>query len=33
MYTPDFERAFFSLPAAQREALTLVGASGFVYRS
>jgi RNA polymerase sigma-70 factor (ECF subfamily) len=27
----DFERAFHSLPALQREALSLVGASGFSY--
>jgi RNA polymerase sigma-70 factor (ECF subfamily) len=27
----DFERAFHSLPAVQREALSLVGASGFSY--
>jgi len=27
----EFERAYFSLPAAQREALLLVGASGFSY--
>jgi RNA polymerase sigma-70 factor (ECF subfamily) len=27
----DFERAFASLPAVQREALSLVGASGFSY--
>jgi RNA polymerase sigma-70 factor, ECF subfamily len=31
LHTRDFERAFYSLPAAQREALALVGASGFVY--
>ena len=28
----DFQRAFRELPAAQREALTLVGASGFSYQ-
>jgi RNA polymerase sigma-70 factor, ECF subfamily len=28
----DFQRAFRQLPAAQREALTLVGASGFSYQ-
>jgi RNA polymerase sigma-70 factor (ECF subfamily) len=27
----DFERAFHALPAVQREALSLVGASGFSY--
>jgi RNA polymerase sigma-70 factor (ECF subfamily) len=31
LHSRDFERAFHSLPAAQREALALVGASGFVY--
>ena len=28
----DFERAFHALPAVQREALSLVGASGFSYQ-
>jgi RNA polymerase sigma-70 factor, ECF subfamily len=31
LHTRDFQRAFYSLPAAQRDALALVGASGFVY--
>jgi RNA polymerase sigma-70 factor (ECF subfamily) len=31
LHTRDFERAFHRLPPAQREALALVGASGFVY--
>jgi RNA polymerase sigma-70 factor (ECF subfamily) len=31
LQTRDFERAFSCLPPAQREALALVGASGFVY--
>src|SRR5260370_12342133 len=33
LYLKDFERAFKCLPSAQREALLLVGASGFSYEA